>query len=164
MVTQNGEPFSNGFDLVLCVRPKSEVEKLRSREAAELKDYLKQHDPLNPDHMEAPEEDFDAKNLNRLKSAKRANTKLAFDNGMIGTHSPTSGLTYEEALDRLRVTPSMIEQEESKWARGPRHLNVSDEEYQSQRREQPTSPRDGGTGKFISIPATVKPRNLAKAG
>lgn len=161
IVTMDGEPVTNGTDLVLTARPLSEVAKRQAMDAQREEEHF--------NHIEqeiADDDEFDTKDRKRMEERKHANTLEHVNAGMIGPSSPSSGVNYEDYIRWRNLTPQQIEEEERSYSLGRFYGSEPEGEAAeaaiAAARKQNLR-RDGG-GKFISIPATVRPRNLATRG
>ena len=150
-VKVDGEPYTHG-DLMLCLKPPAVAEQIarekQSREDAFFKEMM----------SEKKDDDFDPDDKSEIRRRAQSNSEQHMLAGMIGRSSKTEGMSLEEAYSILHRGQSeaqmhaSIQAEEIKWARGGRTYVDRDEAPQESRR--------GGT--TYSIPANVKPRNLAK--
>lgn len=152
VVKVDGQPYTHG-DLMLVLKPPQIVEQIaREREQREKEFYSEME-------SERKEGDWNPDDKEGQRRRALQNSQSHAQAGMIGTHSKTERLTLEEAYSVLyhgkskQEMAAAIEAEERKWSmRGRTYVD---------RDEAPQESRRGGT--TYSIPANVKPRNLAKS-
>lgn len=159
IITVDGEPVTNGTDLILAVRPKSEVEAKAKRDAQVAADYDRRIEREKLD-----DDEFDPSDREGLNRRKHLNTEAHIAAGMIGANSPSSGLAYEDYVKWRGLTREDIEREERQYSLRRYSVELdgeaADEAIAAARRGKDARGRDSG-GKFISIPPNVRPRNLA---
>lgn len=151
IILVDGEPVSNGTDLILAVRPKSEIEKKAARDKAIEDDY---HNRIEREKLD--DDEFDSKNREALEYRKHINTVQNIQAGLIGPNSPSTGLPYEDYIKFRGLTKAQIEAEEVSYS-CRRTTSRETNEPPDDRRQQPR----GSDGKFYSLPPNVRPRNLA---
>jgi len=153
MVTQDGEPFRNGSDLVLVALPKEINQIALDREAARDKEWFQQiAGAQETERMD--DSDFNQNDRNALMRAKQASRRQ--NSGMIGT-GPSAGMAFEDYVRNTGLTAAQMDAEELRYARAGRN-----ERYYQNIEDAPAerTQRDSGSGKFISLPPNVRPRNL----
>lgn len=149
IIMKDGEYVENGSDLILAAVPKAWVEKNQAEQRQREKEY---HGQIDKQKMA---DDFDADDLDTLARQKAMNSFNAHAAGLIGTASPSHGMPMEDYIKNRGLTAKEIEREELSYAL-KRGTDV--ESFVQQLSEKPR----GSGGKFISIPANVRPRNLAQ--
>lgn len=156
---ENGEWVMNGTDLILLKVPRSQIDLARARDAQREKEYWAQIDEEQMADDEFPEGD-----IKRLKDLKRRNSIENHNAGMIGPASPSQGLNYEDYVKWRNLSPSDIEKEELSYSLGARaSRELSGQAAEDVIRAQREQRRDASSGKFISIPPNVRPRNIQGA-
>lgn len=150
-VKVQGEPYTHG-DLMLCLKPPAIAEQIAKEKQAREDAFFKEMS------AEKKDDDFDPDDKTEIRRRAQANSEQHMLAGMIGRSSKTEGMSLEEAYSILHrgqneaQMHASIQAEEIRWSRGGRTYVDRDEAPQESRR--------GGT--TYSIPANVKPRNLAK--
>lgn len=150
-VKVEGEPYTHG-DLMLCLRPPKVAEQVKAEQTERERAFFKEMEKSKKS------DDFDPDDKEAIRERARANSQQHIAAGMIGTHSKTEGMGLEEAyrINFHGMTDAQmeraIEAEEIKFARGGRTY--------VDREDAPAETRSGG--RTFSIPANVKPKNLAK--
>lgn len=155
IITFKGDYVTCGSDLILATRPRKLVEQAQARDLQLEAEYL--------GHIEDErhEDDFDRGDRDALEELKRANTQANLNTGKIGPQSPSSGMPYEEYIRNRGLSLKDIEAEEMFHCFGHNAQDLDDEAAAAVTRQDRERRRDTG-GKFISIPANVRPRNLMK--
>lgn len=152
LVLHEGQPFSNGTDLVLAKIPPEIAERNRKGREQTEREFFKQQE------MDKHEEDWDPEDKKKVRAQMKANSAMHERNGMIGPRSRTEGIPYEEAFRLEQKRGVDTDADELRWARGNRHVDY-DDDAAAELMERETHSRGGKT---ISIPPNVRPRNLAK--
>lgn len=149
IIMHDGDYVENGSDLILAVVPKSWVEKNKAAQLQLEKEY---HGQIDRQKMADDYDPNDEDNLERQKAINSANAQAA---GMIGAASPSHGMPMEDYIRNRGLTAKEIEHEELTYAL---RRGTDVESFMKEISERPRN----SSGKFVSIPANVRPRNLAQ--
>jgi len=156
MITQDGEPFRNGTDLVLVALPKEVKQIARDREKQEFDEWQRQIEGAQrTERMD--DSDFNPSDRDALLRMKHAGMRNNRNSGMIGT-GPSAGRPFEAYVRDAGLTEAQMWAEELSFARGGRHGRESNDVTTPEPRAQE---RRGSTTTY-SLPPNVRPRNLAK--
>lgn len=158
IVTFKGDYVTNGQDLILAARPRKLVEEAQARDMQREREYWGYLDAGQR------EDDFPAHDREALLAIRHANSRANIESGRIGPNSPSHGMNYEDYVRYRGLTTKDIEAEEMLHCFGHAVQDMDDEAASAafrdnQQRRETRQGRDSG-GKFISIPANVRPRNL----
>lgn len=161
VVKVDGAPVVCGDDLVLAVRPRGQMDKYRETEAKDAYDFQKRMlASMESEVME--EDDFDKSNEDRKRQMKAAATRRHMENGMIGQNSPSQGMNLDDYIRFRGLSADDIATEELTYARGRSSVSIDDLK-QIQAEMEGGRRSTSGSGKTYSLPANVRPRNLAKS-
>jgi hypothetical protein len=149
-----GEFVRCGDDLILAYIPAQTVEVQRKGELQTEQHLLRE---MSADRRE---DDFDPKDEKTLRDQARRNADAFRRAGLVGDHSPTSGMSYREAREMMERRGVNIDAEERYYANPTRHVDYTDEQATEILAQE--SARSQSGGKMYSLPQTVRPRNLAK--
>lgn len=158
VIYHNGETVGNDVDVILCVRPMSEVEKARTRDQERANDLARQQ------AKQLRDDDFNKDDDARIRAQMEHNSRENMASGLIGPASPSSGMAYEDYVRNRGLSKADIEREELSFSLG----NIYSREISDDQAEEmmAASRRAGGrgqgtSGKTYSLPPTIRPRNLA---
>lgn len=171
VVIHKGDYVRNGPDLILATVPMEHVERNKAEhreQVKELEEDLKGRLRSDSFTLKANVDD------DRVRAQAEFNTEANHQMGLTGPMSPSSGLSYDEYLKYRGISPEAERREAVEHALGRFYSNDLTDAQVKQAYEAGVLPREmaeqvqaagggqprGSSGKFISIPQNVRPRNL----